>query len=70
MNPADELVTVADLLRWCATQLAHADVCYGHGTDNAWDEALALLCGRLGIVPDNPFKAAANAARFVEKEIA
>jgi ribosomal protein L3 glutamine methyltransferase len=53
VNPAEELSTVADLLRWFATQLAHSDVQYGHGTDNAWDEALALLCGRLGIAPEN-----------------
>src|SRR5262249_19899779 len=24
----------------------------GHGTDNPWDEALALLCGRVGIAPE------------------
>jgi ribosomal protein L3 glutamine methyltransferase len=52
VNPVEELSTVADLLRWFATQLAHSDVFYGHGTDNAWDEALALLCGRLGIAPE------------------
>ncbi len=34
------------------TKLAHSSVHYGHGTDNAWDEALALLCGRLGIAPE------------------
>ena len=49
MNPAHELETVADYLRWMATTLSRADVHYGHGTDNAWDEALALLCGRLGL---------------------
>lgn len=49
LKPSDELLTVADYVRWMATCLARADVHYGHGTDNAWDEALALLCGRLGI---------------------
>ncbi len=52
MSPADELVTIADLLRWCATKLAKSDLFYGHGTDNPWDEAVALLCGRLGIPAD------------------
>jgi ribosomal protein L3 glutamine methyltransferase len=52
VNPAEELSTVADVLRWFATKLSRADVFYGHGTDNAWDEALALLCGRLGIAPE------------------
>ncbi len=49
MKPSDELQSVADYLRWMATRLSHAEIHYGHGTDNAWDEALALLCGRLGI---------------------
>jgi ribosomal protein L3 glutamine methyltransferase len=48
----DELSTVADVLRWAATRLARADVYFGHGTDNAWDEAVALICGRLAIPPD------------------
>jgi len=52
VNPAEEFATVADLLRWFATELARSDVFYGHGTDNPWDEALALLCGRLGLAPD------------------
>jgi ribosomal protein L3 glutamine methyltransferase len=52
VKPADELATVADFLRWMTTTLSRADVYYGHGTDNAWDEALALLCGRLGIAAD------------------
>ncbi|HEY6599375.1 MAG TPA: 50S ribosomal protein L3 N(5)-glutamine methyltransferase, partial [Pseudomonadales bacterium] len=52
MKPAEELVSVADYLRWMATCLSRSKVYYGHGTDNAWDEALALLCGRLGIASD------------------
>jgi ribosomal protein L3 glutamine methyltransferase len=52
VTPADELATVADVLRWFATRLARSEVFYGHGTDNAWDEALALLCGRLGIASE------------------
>jgi ribosomal protein L3 glutamine methyltransferase len=49
MNSSDELVTVGDFLRWCATELGRADVYFGHGTDNAWDEALSLVCGAVGI---------------------
>ena len=52
LKRVDELESVADYLRWMATSLARADVYYGHGTDNPWDEALALLCGRLGIPAD------------------
>ena len=47
MTDADELVTVADYLRWIATRFAAAELHYGHGTDNAWDESLALVCGYL-----------------------
>jgi len=49
---AQELQTVADHLRWLATRLARAEVHFGHGTDNAWDEALALLCGHVRIPAD------------------
>jgi len=46
------LVTVADHLRWIATRFAAEDLYYGHGTDNAWDESLALVCGYLGLPCD------------------
>lgn len=52
MKLTAELTTVGDFLRWMTTQLSKADVYFGHGTDNAWDEAVAILCGRLGIVPE------------------
>jgi ribosomal protein L3 glutamine methyltransferase len=52
VSATGELTTLADVLRWAATRLGRADVYYGHGTDNAWDEAVALLCGRLSIPPD------------------
>jgi ribosomal protein L3 glutamine methyltransferase len=52
LNASEELETVADYLRWMATKLSRSDAHYGHGTDNPWDEALALLCGRLGIAAE------------------
>ena len=52
LNLIDELESVADYLRWMTTSLTRADVYYGHGTDNPWDEALALLCGHLGMAAD------------------
>jgi ribosomal protein L3 glutamine methyltransferase len=36
-------------LRWIATELAAHDLWYGHGTDNARDEAVALIIGVLGL---------------------
>ncbi len=37
------LVTVRDWLRWAVTQFNQADIYYGHGTDNPWDEAWQLI---------------------------
>lgn len=47
-----ELETVADWLRWSATQLARADLYFGHGTDSAWDDAVALVSGLLRLPED------------------
>jgi ribosomal protein L3 glutamine methyltransferase len=38
-----ELRTLRDLLRWSMSQFNAANLYYGHGTDNAWDEALQLI---------------------------
>ncbi len=38
-----ELTTLRDWVRWGASRFNAADLCFGHGTDNALDEALALL---------------------------
>tara|TARA_R110002124_G_scaffold233381_1_gene398602 strand:+ start:5779 stop:6720 length:942 start_codon:yes stop_codon:yes gene_type:complete len=38
-----ELVTIRDTLRWIVTKFEEYDLYFGHGTDNAWDEALLLL---------------------------
>jgi ribosomal protein L3 glutamine methyltransferase len=42
-----QLVTVGDCLRWAQTCFEDASLYYGHGTDNAWDEALHLVLGGL-----------------------
>lgn len=38
-----ELATINDLVRWAASRLNEAGVCFGHGSDNAVDEALHLV---------------------------
>src|SRR5262249_12079373 len=51
----NELVTLRDLLRWSISQFHQANIYYGHGTDNAWDEALYLALYALHLPPDvNP----------------
>ncbi len=48
-----ELVTIGDLLRWGASQFNGADIFYGHGNDNAWDEAVALTMHALYLPIDS-----------------
>lgn len=38
-----ELHTVRDLLRYAVSRFNAAQLCFGHGSDNAWDEAVYLL---------------------------
>lgn len=47
-----ELRTLRDLLRWAVSRFEAAQLAYGHGTDNAWDEAVALLLFALHLPPD------------------
>ncbi|MFO8044337.1 MAG: 50S ribosomal protein L3 N(5)-glutamine methyltransferase [Halomonas sp.] len=43
----DGLVTLRDCLRWAASEFNLAGLFYGHGTESAWDEAVALTLGAL-----------------------
>jgi len=38
-----QLETVGDFVRYAASQFNRADVFFGHGNDNAWDEAITLV---------------------------
>ena len=42
-----EFINLRDLLRWGLTQFNKADLFYGHGTDNAWDEIIYLILASL-----------------------
>lgn len=39
----NELSTLQDMLRWTVSRMHEHDIYFGHGTDNAWDEALILV---------------------------
>ncbi len=53
------------LIDWVSERLERADLCYGHGTENAWDEAAWLVLHALGLSPQeslaDPEKAVAVA---------
>ena len=43
MKEIAELLTIRDMLRLTISRFNEAGLCYGHGTDSAWDEAVALI---------------------------
>lgn len=44
---AEGLITLRDCLRWATSEFHLAGLTYSHGTDSAWDEAVALILGAL-----------------------
>ncbi|MFY2508040.1 50S ribosomal protein L3 N(5)-glutamine methyltransferase [Vibrio pectenicida] len=49
-----ELHTLQDMIRWTVSRFNAANLFYGHGTDNAWDEALQLILPTLYLPIDVP----------------
>lgn len=50
----NELHTIQDMLRWSVSQFSAANIWYGHGTDNPWDEAVQLVLPSLYLPLDIP----------------
>lgn len=50
----EELQTMGDLVRWGASAFGEAELSYGHGTDNAMDEAFLLVRHALHLSHDIP----------------
>ena len=49
-----ELSSIADFVRFAATQFHQSDLYFGHGTDNPWDEAVAVVLQMLDLPADYP----------------
>ena len=47
-----DFTSLIDFLRFGLSRANAASLCYGHGTDNAWDDILALVLGSLSLPLD------------------
>jgi ribosomal protein L3 glutamine methyltransferase len=61
MTTYPELKTIRDFVRFATSRFNEAGLYYGHGTDNAWDESVALVFHTLHLTHDiNPTVLDAN----------
>lgn len=61
-----EMHTIQDILRWTVSRFNAAQLYYGHGTDNPWDEALHLVLTSLYLPLDLPLEM--HGARLTSSE--
>ncbi len=66
--PAIILKTLKDFLQWASDRFEKAHLYYGHGTDNAWDEAMALARAILRLGPDLKIDEIERTLALKEKE--
>ncbi|HHM06531.1 MAG TPA: 50S ribosomal protein L3 N(5)-glutamine methyltransferase [Gammaproteobacteria bacterium] len=63
-----ELHTLSDFIRWGASRFNEAGLHFGHGTDNAVDEALVLVLHAVHLPPGQPAELLACRLTHSEKE--
>lgn len=51
-HPTDTLTTLCDMVRYATTRFTEAKIAYGHGTDNAFDEAVFMALEALHLPID------------------
>lgn len=64
----DDLATIQDMMRWAYSYFNASDLYYGHGYDNAWDEAQQLVLAALYLPADVPEAMYQSRLTLVEKE--
>ena len=52
-DPIHNLKTVRDVFRWAITEMENADISYGHGSPDSWEEASFLICRGLKLPFDH-----------------
>jgi len=69
-EPSDTqaLTTIRDLVRWGASEFGRRGLVFGHGTDNALDEAFHLVLHRLHLTADLPTLYLESAVTSSERE--
>ena len=65
----EELETMNDFVRWGASQFNQAGIYFGHGTDNAVDESLALVLHAVGLQHGIPSELFSSRLTTQEKQV-
>ena len=64
-----ELESIQDFIRWSYSQFELAELCFGHGTDNAWDESVRLILQTLNLPNDTPDMVLLSRLTSTEKQL-
>ena len=64
----NELKTIGDFIRWGASKFTQAQLFFGHGTDNAIDEAIIIVLYALHLPQDIPDKLWHSNLTYSEKQ--